>query len=789
LQQRLAQAWTEGDRQRRQAVIHTERTGAYIEFSGEPGFDLMVQSLEAMRSGIRLYNVRTEGEGEAERTLATVFVPYEKRGYFVRKIHAYATQINSRSRKPKNAALINSISDIRLAVLESFWRPDERSLIPGENPEWTEAWLSSDEDEILDRFESLLVNLTIESTDGVLRFPERSVKLIRVNRSQLEKLIQSSDDIAEFRMAKEVAVFYLQLESQDQSALVRQLLGRCTFADDSHVGVCILDTGVNNGHPLIQPVLDNSDLHTVRPEWGTNDHNGHGTLMAGTAAYGDLLTVLNGGQHIRVAHRLESVKILPPRGQNPKRLWGFITAQGVSRAEIQDPQRRRIVCIATTATDDRDRGRPSSWSGELDKLTSGYEDDTRRLVIVSAGNVDDPNNWRNYPDDNLTNEVHDPAQAWNAVTVGAFTEKERIVDTTLHSYVAVAPAGGLSPYSTTSVTWPARKWPIKPEIVFEGGNVARAPNGSILDPDDLQLISTYYNPQVAQFACFSATSAASAQAGWMAAQIQARYPDAWPETVRALIIHAAEWTQTMRRQFLRDESKGSYAKLLRICGYGAPSLERALYCARNSLTLISQAALQPFDRQADGRYVTRDMHLYNLPWPTHVLSSLGEMQVTMRITLSYFIEPGPGEIGWEDRYRYPSHALRFDVNGSTESEAEFVRRVNDQARDDGEHPGTEGSGQNWVIGEARNVGSIHSDIWTGSAAALAACNKIAVYPAAGWWRERHHLNRWDRQCRYALVVSVYTPEESIDIYTPVAIQVGLPIQVEVPVGRRERPQR
>jgi len=104
------------------------------------------------------------------------------------------------------------------------------------------------------------------------------------------------------------------------------------------------------------------------------------------------------------------------------------------------------------------------------------------------------------------------------------------------------------------------------------------------------------------------------------------------------------------------------------------------------------------------------MHLYNLPWPADVLSGLGETQVTMRVTLSYFVEPGPGEVGWENRYRYASHALRFDVNGAGESEGEFVRRVNDQARDDGEHPGTQGLGQNWVIGEARNVGAIHSDI-------------------------------------------------------------------------------
>lgn len=33
----------------------------------------------------------------------------------------------------------------------------------------------------------------------------------------------------------------------------------------------------------------------------------------------------------------------------------------------------------------------------------------------------------------------------------------------------------------------------------------------------------------------------------------------------------------------------------------------------------------------------------------------------MRVTLSYFVEPGPGEVGWEDKYRYLACGLRFDA--------------------------------------------------------------------------------------------------------------------------------
>ncbi|MCK4982147.1 MAG: hypothetical protein KAS17_04435 [Victivallaceae bacterium] len=152
----------------------------------------------------------------------------------------------------------------------------------------------------------------------------------------------------------------------------------------------------------------------------------------------------------------------------------------------------------------------------------------------------------------------------------------------------------------------------------------------------------------------------------------------------------------------------------------------------------------------------------------------------MRVTLSYFIEPGPGEIGWQDRYRYASHGLRFDLNSPTESKNQFLRRINAKSRDDDNgHPGTSSASEHWILGQARDKGSVHSDIWQGSAAELAASNLIAIYPTIGWWKERAHLERWNRKTRYSLIVSIYTPEQEVDIYTPVSIQLQVPVSIEI----------
>ena len=111
---------------------------------------------------------------------------------------------------------------------------------------------------------------------------------------------------------------------------------------------------------------------------------------------------------------------------------------------------------------------------------------------------------------------------------------------------------------------------------MEGGNIARTPGGGSLEVDDLLVLSTSSKIDKSHFTVFGGTSAAAAQASNIAAQIYAEYPQAWPETVRGLIVHSAKWTVAMKRQFLQDESKNAYRQLLRTCGYGVPELDAAL---------------------------------------------------------------------------------------------------------------------------------------------------------------------------------------------------------------------
>jgi subtilisin family serine protease len=779
----LDKAWNESEAEI--AAVYTDRNGIYLEFESSPGFELAIKSLEDLGQGIRLCNVRKDKNENIEETseekvikYATVFIPKDKIKIFYRKVEKYLSEETNKG-NPKNQKLIESINDIRKALLvKSFWTDPEEG-IPGTKPQWCEVWLRSQNGEVPDRFKNLLKEQDIVYKKRLIRFPERIVMLVYASEKQLAQITLNCDYLAEYRKAKHSAAFLLNQSPADQSEWVEDLLNRTNFSNKSQVSICLLDTGVNYGHPLIGPVLDANDCQAVDDAWQTHDHDSHGTLMAGLSVYGDLQHKLEGTEEYSIDHVLESVKILPISGQNDPELWGDITQQAVSLAEIRAPERKRIVCMSVTAHDNLDKGRPSSWSGAVDKMAFGMDDsneeDEKYLVIVAAGNNTDPIQMIDYPDFQKRDSIHDPAQAWNALTVGAYTQLTDLTESELEGYCPLAKVNQLSPFSTTSLTW-NDAWPIKPEVVFEGGNVAVDSDGQCTECEDMSLISTFFKPQERLLEHFNMTSAASAQAANFAAQIQTHYPDYWPETVRALIVHSANWPEELKDQFASNDNKTELKKVLRACGYGVPDLEKALYCSSNSLTLIAESELQPYKKE-NSSDKTNEMHLYRLPWPIEILEELGEIDVEMRVTLSYFIDPGPGEIGWKDRYLYPSHALRFDINSPTESEEEFLTRINREAQDNSNRTETQSASKYWVIGQARNKGSIHSDIWKGSAIELAASNIIAVYPQSGWWRKRLHLHKYNNIARYSLIVSIETPEQDVDIYTPVKIQVEQAIKI------------
>ncbi len=802
LEFQLRSASDEGLSRREQAEIHIPGAidGIYVRFESFPDVDLALESLDPRRGRVHpeLRNAREVVIAGRQVEIATVFIPDGQLGYFLRRLEQYVSTADSD--RPRNSALVDRIQSIGLAGLEELWTDPKSEFPETDDAVWWEIWLRRRDGNEVQRIQIFAQSTGADVRPHILGFPDRIVVLVRATRHQLATAVDVLDDVAELRLPREPAELIAEEEAAVQAEWVDELAARTHPAHGGAPAACLVDTGVHQAHPLLSPSLDADDCHTCDPTWGVADRHGHGTEMAGLALYGDVGAAVMSTLDIRLHHRLESVKLLPRPNVNPPELWGALTATATSLVEVQAPLRRRAFAVTSTgtrdATDDPPSGRivigqPSSWSAAIDALAAGFSIDTteegmvfldereealHRLFLLSAGNVEE------WTDDYLgrcdVEPVEDPAQAWNAVTVGAYTELVRVdqAGQAYHGWIPLAGPGELSPFSRTSVAF-HRQWPVKPDVVLEGGNLARSPDGEFDHPPVLQLLTTKAPLRDARLLTVAnATSAATAQAAQLAASILAEYPNLWPETVRALIVHSAEWTPAMCRRFWQASGRQAVIALHRRYGMGVPDLARATRSATDALTLVAQDVIHPYDGQ--GRM--REMNLHVLPWPIDVLADLGSAEVRLRVTFSYFIEPNPARRGWQRRYRYASHGMRFDVRRPTESNDDFRKRINQLALEEEERrPRSQTDASDWQFGpEQRTAGSLHTDIWTGTAADLAQRGAVAVFPVSGWWKERPDRDRSDRGARYSLIVSIDTPGLDVDIWTPVAQEIGVPITIE-----------
>jgi len=301
--------------------------GIDLNFSGSAGFPLNFQGIEDRRSGIRLRNCRTIDTGEGQVQSATLFFPRTSVPKFRRKLDAYHTKTTSKGR-PRNADCVDSIDQILPGTLASIWTDPLELLPQGDQAEWCELWLDTTSIALADtitQFRAQTGRIGIELDTEELLFPERVVLWGRATRTQLKRLVSTCSTLAELRRAKESAHFFLEADNAHQTGWVERLASRLVVSLNSDVSVCVLDTGANNGHRLLRPILANSDCHAANPVWHPNDSypGGHGTEMCGLVAYGELASLALGAEPIKIGYHLESVKVLEHADPTaPPQVWG-----------------------------------------------------------------------------------------------------------------------------------------------------------------------------------------------------------------------------------------------------------------------------------------------------------------------------------------------------------------------------------------------------------------------------------------------------------------------------------
>ncbi len=792
-----------------------EMEGIVIKIATAPGYPLGPQEVQALtsrtgkRSGVvitLLHAMQMEDSDGQPYTRVVLHIPFGGLTYLAEKIRQFA---GGSGTKGKHAFLAN-VDSIAQAALEELWTDPPESLPTDAAPHWWQLWIRKYPVEVWERFQTIRNSLGLEVKGEELILPEHRIILVRATYATLSASLPLLDCLGEVRGAHPCSLGLTELTASEQREYVEEALGRIRLPKADAPAVCLLDTGVNRGHRLLENLLTEEDTQTVFADGDSSDAyirqiaHGHGTPMAGLAAYGDLRLLLGQTEAWDQHHLLESVRLFDPTHPNDPENYGSITLQAVALPEIQSPQRKRVYSLAITA-EGPDDGRATAWSAAVDAAAFGDEDPDapKRVIVVSAGNVNPSEHGVNYayPDDNRNSPIQDPAQAWNAVTVGALTHRDKVEENDDESkrLVRIARSGGLSPFSRTSCDWDEH-WPLKPEIVMEGGNAALHPTEGPDYRESLEPISTSAMGTLARDLCsFNATSAATAMAARLAAGITARYPTIRPETVRGLLIHSARWNAVMldgvnphRPYNAARNNRVKFVQTLRSFGFGEPDPARCNFSAGHAVTMIREDQLQPY-AQKGGNIQLKDCHVHTLPWPRNLLHQNFASTISLRVTLSYFTAPNPSAnnaLG-SSRYRYGGCLLRFLVRHKDESLERFEARLKKTAREGDENAnggGATGSTKTdtgWALGGrlCGKGGSLIQDVWEGTAADLLAMDRIAVYPVKGWWAAKRKFpedDRWhnchELPIRYSLIVSVES-QQDIPLYNEIQNLIQVPVEV------------
>lgn len=757
-------------------IKQADLPGVYLEVKSRPNERLKRDSLDA--SNLTLLRYEDGSQTGTNQESATVFATARGVEKLRKKVAEFQNE-NTKDRvkdgevipgRPKNADLVQSVAAITEAGLRALWRSPDTTFPVDDGAAVWEVWLDPVE---ADQFVQNAPEYGVNVGEERLYFPEDTVIIVHAMRGDLANAIRRIGGVRALAAPTVTADFFDGMDVQEQAEWVDELLQRTEFPAHPNPGyVTLMDTGVSRAHPLIEPALDAADRHAANPAWSVEDVKGHGTQMAGLALFGDLTPNLHQANPVRVENRLESIKLLPDAGLNPHHLLGAVTRNAVDTVELNNRRRRAFTMTTTTGEDSPHDGAPTSWSSELDQLASGVSGRANepRLLLISAGNTDNftfaAGDYLNRCD-HEDNEIESPAQAWNAVSVGAYTEKTQLPNG--EPARPLAPFGDLSPASRTA-SW-ASTWPLKPDVVLEGGNWAASAFPPPMRHGWLSLLSTHHNYPLRSFAFTYDTSAATALAAKGISELWSDYPNLWPETVRGLYVSSARWTPQMLSHLPAEPNKGHYATLFQRYGYGVPDLSRARRSASNALTLIVEDTITPYGlSEKTGADVHNEMKLFTLPWPVEQLRVLGNAAVKLRVTLSTFIAPNPSEASRGSRYRYASHNLRFKLNRADENAQRFMARISKLADQPEGPPSAEDD--LWDFGSnRRDVGSLHIDQLTCRASDLARRNLIAVHPVSGWWKSKALLQGDLPTVRYALIVEIDAEEVQAELFAEVQAAV------------------
>lgn len=559
--------------------------------------------------------------------------------------------------------------------------------------------------------------------------------------------------------------------------------------------VCVIDSGIQEGHVLLEPAVDKSMSRCFLPGATSTDiadyvrPGGHGTRVAGAILYGE--TVPDEGQP-SLPFWIQNARVLDQHNRMPEELFPPAATRATVEHFHLNGKRTRVFNHSINASAPARTRYMSAWAAEIDSLSNEHD----ILVIQSSGNLPTSGNApligikehiaadRQFPNYLCEDScrVANPAQSLQALTVGsiaygAFTNGGWTSFASENGHPSAFSRSGFGIWGV-----------IKPEVVQYGGDAVHTAN----NPPDVivgtrvpgvcpELVrSTMYPPSPASAHDDAGTSYAAPKVARIAAAIQQVLPDEPALLYRALVVQSAhwpEWAEAILSQLRSQETAtgpnrqtliDQAGRIIRWLGFGIPDATRATTNSDHRTTLISSGLT---DIHA------RECHIYQIPIPPELRGAGDEYDIRIDVTLSYSAQPRRTR---RNLRRYLSTWVDWKSSKLGESIDSFrVRSLKDDSLD-----GTsrDGSVLPWTLHEKetdglvrsarRNCGTVQKDWAVVKSNALPEHFCIAVVGHEGWNHDP------DATAKYCLAVTLEIQGQEIAIYDPLRVAVQ-ELQVEI----------
>lgn len=571
---------------------------------------------------------------------------------FRARVAAYQAEPPAGQKHPQYEGFVTAISEV------SSISPQDRM-----GPNLAHEGIANPEDFSSDRSFTLDVELWQPSTDMAAVFIQRVATRLeetggnviseyRGNAALLMRIEGNGDAIRAILELPEVAQIDLQpvadLPPDELGQLAVEDLGDIGAPDGAALVIGIVDSGLTSAHPLIEQAVVSS---FGAPEGApANDEKGHGTPVAGIAAYGDLRGAL-ASDEVAPRFRVASARVVNNQGR-------FDDTKLVPELmEMAIRQLHEVGCrVINISLGDRTRqaaDKPSAWAAILDDLARELD----LLIVVSAGNAD-RTSLNNYGDGivaaypgflfDQSNRILEPGTAVNVVTVGAIANSNGLSEED-GEFVGVQPITVADQPSPFTRVGPGIGGMIKPDLVDYGGTALfdgatqTLIDGKIRPAAGVASLHNLYLERL--FTSVSGTSFAAPLVAYKAALIRESFPDASANLARALLALSADVPEAAL-QCLENNATNAMTAL----GYGVSNIESALFSDDSRVVLFREDSL-PIDKFA----------IYEIPIPEVFQTTRGKRHI--RVALAY--DPPVRHT----RIDYCGIEMSFDlVRGATEEE-------------------------------------------------------------------------------------------------------------------------